>query len=77
MFVGDAMRRTKNFKSQSCFRCYNGPDFGGDDRAPCSDAKRDSEGFPTIPCLGGIRSNVLYPTYDNGKGVEMRKLLMR
>jgi hypothetical protein len=62
MFVGDPMRRTPNYRSQSCFRCYSGPNFGGDDRAPCSDAKLDYEGFPTVPCLGGIRSNILYPT---------------
>lgn len=48
---------------QSCYRCYTGPNFGGDDRAPCSDPKIDTEGFPPKPCLGGIRSNILYPTY--------------
>ena len=63
MFVGDPLRREKKYKSQSCFRCFSGPDFAGDNAAPCSDAKLDTEGFPTGPCLGGIRSNVLYPTW--------------
>ena len=62
MFVGDPMSREKKTKSQSCFRCYSGPNFGGDNLAPCSDAKLDFESFPTIPCQGGIRSNVLFPT---------------
>lgn len=79
MLVGDAANRvSKNRKSQTCFRCYTGPNFGGDNAAPCQDAKRvsrsclryllltsrrlDTEGFPTTPCPGGIRSNILYPT---------------
>jgi hypothetical protein len=62
MLVGDPTSRVKKFKSQSCFRCYTGPDFGGDNAAPCSDARLDTEAFPTGPCLGGIRSNILYPT---------------
>ena len=61
MFVGDVMRREPFNKMQSCFRCYNGPNFGGDDMAPCSDQRLDFEGFPPQPCQG-IRSNVLYPT---------------
>jgi len=42
MLVGDAARRTKKgsgLKSQTCFRCYSGPNFGGDNAAPCADAK--------------------------------------
>ncbi|KAF2703810.1 hypothetical protein K504DRAFT_451374 [Pleomassaria siparia CBS 279.74] len=70
MLVGDPMRRTPKYKMQSCFRCYTGPNFGGDDRAPCSDTKIDSEGFPPQPCLGGIRSNVLYPTCWDGKNLD-------
>ncbi|KAK0113384.1 hypothetical protein ONS96_014250 [Cadophora gregata f. sp. sojae] len=70
MFVGDPLRRQKKYKSQSCFRCYSGPDFGGDNAAPCSDAKLDTEGFPTGPCLGGIRSNILYPTCWDGKTLD-------
>jgi len=63
MFVGDPLRKSKLYKMQSCFRCYSGPNFGGDNAAPCADSRLDFEGFPPAPCLGGIRSNVLYPTY--------------
>ena len=64
MLVGDATKREKlgdGLKSQTCFRCYTGPDFGGDNSAPCADAKLDTEAFPAGPCHG-IRSNILYPT---------------
>ncbi|KAL1843966.1 hypothetical protein VTJ49DRAFT_6370 [Mycothermus thermophilus] len=70
MFVGDVARRTPLYKSQSCFRCFSGPNFGGDDLAPCSDNRRDFEGFPPQPCPGGIRSNVLYPTCWDGKNLD-------
>ncbi|KAK0671589.1 hypothetical protein QBC41DRAFT_385671 [Cercophora samala] len=70
MFVGDVNRREPKYKMQSCFRCYSGPNFGGDDMAPCSDSRLDFEGFPTGPCLGGIRSNVLYPTCWDGKNLD-------
>lgn len=70
MFVGDVARRTPLYKTQSCFRCFSGPNFGGDDAAPCTDARRDFEGFPTAPCPGGIRSNVLYPTCWDGKNLD-------
>ncbi|KAK3994461.1 hypothetical protein QBC44DRAFT_262165 [Cladorrhinum sp. PSN332] len=70
MFTGDAMSRKSKYKSQSCFRCYSGPNFGGDDMAPCSDTRLDFEGFPDKPCLGGIRSNVLYPTCWDGKNLD-------
>ncbi|KAK4653465.1 hypothetical protein QC762_0083870 [Podospora pseudocomata] len=71
MFVGDVNRREPNrYKMQSCFRCYSGPNFGGDDMAPCADSRLDFEGFPTGPCLGGIRSNVLYPTCWDGKNLD-------
>lgn len=65
MLVGDAAQRTKigsGRKTQSCFRCYSSDNFGGDNAAPCADAKLDTEAFPTGPCPGGIRSNILYPT---------------
>jgi hypothetical protein len=70
MLVGDPMRRKSLYKNQSCFRCYSGANFGGDDRAPCTDTKLDSEGFPKVPCLGGIRSNILYPTCWDGKNLD-------
>ena len=65
MLMGDANARAKRgqgFKSQSCFRCYTGPNFKGDDLSPCADPKLDTEAFPTGPCLGGIRSNIHFPT---------------
>jgi len=70
MLVGDPMRRTSKYKMQSCFRCYTGPNFGGDDRAPCSDTKIDFESFPPQPCKGGIRSNILFPTCWDGKNLD-------
>ncbi|KAK4122024.1 hypothetical protein N657DRAFT_622599 [Parathielavia appendiculata] len=70
MFVGDVARRTPLYKSQSCFRCFSGPNFGGDDLAPCTDSRRDFEGFPPQPCPGGIRSNILYPTCWDGKNLD-------
>lgn len=65
MLVGDASQREKRGegkKSQSCFRCFTGPDFQGDDLAPCADPELDTEELPSRPCHG-IRSNVVYPTY--------------
>ncbi|KAK3314293.1 hypothetical protein B0H66DRAFT_577936 [Apodospora peruviana] len=72
MLVGDAAQRTKignGRKSQSCFRCYSGPNFKGDDAAPCADAKLDTEALPTGQC-SGIRSNILYPTCWDGKNLD-------
>ena len=64
MFSGDASRRKsagfgKNM--QSCYRCFTGPNFGGNTMSPCMDPKIDSEGFPSTPCPGGIRSSVIFP----------------
>jgi len=64
MLVGDAAQRTKignGKKSQTCFRCFSGPNFRGDDAAPCADANLDYEELPPKKCHG-IRSNILYPT---------------
>ncbi|KAF1920725.1 hypothetical protein BDU57DRAFT_561969 [Ampelomyces quisqualis] len=71
MLVGDAANRvSKNRKLQTCFRCYNADNFGGDNAAPCADAKLDTEGFPTTACPGGIRSNILYPTCWDGVNLD-------
>ncbi|KAK3312085.1 hypothetical protein B0H66DRAFT_525037 [Apodospora peruviana] len=73
MLYGDSMRRAKvgkGFKSQSCFRCFSGPDFKGDDYSPCADPKLDTETFPAGPCLGGIRSNIHFPTCWDGKNLD-------
>ncbi len=64
MLFGDAMRRERvgaGFKTQSCFRCYTGPDFEGDTYSPCFDPVLDTETFPQRKCFG-IRSNVHFPT---------------
>lgn len=41
MLVGDPTRRTADPKlsKQNCFRCYTGPNFGGDTGAPCQDSR--------------------------------------
>jgi len=41
MLVGDPQRRTVDtkMKMQNCYRCYTGPNFGGDTAAPCADGK--------------------------------------
>lgn len=73
MLVGDANQRAKigsGKKTQSCFRCYSGPNFGGDNAAPCQDAKLDTEELPKGQCLGGIRSNILYPTCWDGVNLD-------
>ncbi|KAE8448046.1 hypothetical protein EG329_009969 [Mollisiaceae sp. DMI_Dod_QoI] len=73
MLVGDATLREKvgsGRKSQSCFRCYTGPNFGGDNGAPCQDSSVDTETLPNKPCPGGIRSNILYPTCWDGKNLD-------
>lgn len=45
-----------------CFRCYNAPNFGGDDMAPCADKKVDTVVLPPKACPGGIRTTVRFPT---------------
>ncbi|KAH7348864.1 hypothetical protein BKA65DRAFT_525862 [Rhexocercosporidium sp. MPI-PUGE-AT-0058] len=73
MLVGDATQTAKignGRKTQSCFRCYTGPNFGGDNAAPCQDAKLDTETLPTGVCKGGIRSNILYPTCWDGVNLD-------
>lgn len=66
MLVGDPMMRSRpdtKLKRQNCYRCYTGPNFGGDTGAPCQDNAVDTEAFPNKPCPGGIRSNIHFPTY--------------
>lgn len=66
MLVGDPTMRSRpdtKLKRQNCFRCYTGPNFGGDVGAPCMDDSVDTEALPNKPCPGGIRSNILFPTY--------------
>jgi len=72
MLVGDPTRRTAlaNGKMQNCYRCYTGPNFGGDNAAPCADAKLDTAGLPKDVCKGGIRSNILFPTCWDGVNLD-------
>ncbi|KAL2265061.1 hypothetical protein VTJ83DRAFT_7571 [Remersonia thermophila] len=72
MLVGDANQREKRGEgmiSQTCFRCYSGPDWDGDRFAPCADPSVDTEELPPKPCYG-IRSNILYPTCWDGKNLD-------
>ncbi|KAK4109152.1 hypothetical protein N656DRAFT_359337 [Canariomyces notabilis] len=73
MFSGDAARRTSSGlgrNMQSCFRCYTGPNFGGNIYSPCMDPQRDTETFPKQPCPGGIRSSVIFPICWDGKNLD-------
>ncbi|KAK4205413.1 hypothetical protein QBC40DRAFT_320135 [Triangularia verruculosa] len=73
MFTGDAARRTSTGlgrKMQSCYRCYTGPNFQGNNMSPCMDPKLDTESFPTTPCPGGIRSSVIFPICWDGKNLD-------
>ena len=73
MFVGDPTLRAQpatNLSTQTCFRCYTAPDFGGDELAPCQDGRVDSWHLPNVPCPGGIRSNILFPTCWDGKRLD-------
>ncbi|KAL1860736.1 hypothetical protein VTK73DRAFT_7195 [Phialemonium thermophilum] len=73
MLVGDPNSRSRTgttLKRQNCYRCYTGPNFGGDVSAPCMDNNIDTEHLPTKPCPGGIRSNILFPTCWDGQNLD-------
>ncbi|KAI4868812.1 hypothetical protein F4820DRAFT_408780 [Hypoxylon rubiginosum] len=73
MLSGDALARSRpdtKLKRQNCFRCYTGPNYGGDVGAPCMDDNVDTEFLPKKACAGGIRSNVLFPTCWDGKNLD-------
>ncbi|KAK3486557.1 uncharacterized protein B0T23DRAFT_324376 [Neurospora hispaniola] len=73
MLVGDPNMRSRpdtKLKRQNCYRCYTGPNFGGDVGAPCQDDRVDSEALPSKPCPGGIRSNIHFPTCWDGKNLD-------
>jgi hypothetical protein len=72
MLVGNPNNRTPNnaMKYQNCFRCFSGPNFGGDVGAPCQDSQRDTMALPTKACPGGIRSNILFPTCWDGRNLD-------
>jgi hypothetical protein len=46
---------------QQCYRCYTADNWGGSMYPPCMDPKLDTDYFPTQPCVGGIRSNIIFP----------------
>jgi len=73
MLVGDPTSRSRSgttLKRQICFRCYTGPNFGGDTSAPCMDNRIDTESLPPKQCKGGIRSNIHFPTCWDGKSLD-------
>ncbi|KAK4185092.1 hypothetical protein QBC35DRAFT_348677, partial [Podospora australis] len=74
MFVGDATLRAQpsglNLSTQTCFRCYNATNFGGDVGPPCWDPAVDSWALPDRVCPGGIRSNILFPTCWDGVNLD-------
>lgn len=74
MLSGDPGMKSRpdtKLKLQNCFRCYTGPNFGGDTAAPCQGgANIDSETLPQKACPGGIRSNIHFPTCWDGKNLD-------
>ncbi|KAK0610602.1 hypothetical protein B0T17DRAFT_621070 [Bombardia bombarda] len=67
MLVGEStLRSAEGHVPKNCFRCFTGPNFEGDNAAPCQDAKLDTPYFPKTPCPGGIRTNVHFPTCWDG-----------
>jgi hypothetical protein len=73
MLVGDPAMRSRTgttLKRQNCYRCYTGPNFGGDTGAPCQDDRVDTEALPPKACPGGIRSNIHFPTCWDGKNLD-------
>ncbi|KAI0388047.1 hypothetical protein F5Y04DRAFT_274902 [Hypomontagnella monticulosa] len=73
MLSGDPTMRSRpdqKLKRQNCYRCYTGPNYGGDTGAPCMDNNVDTEALPNKVCPGGIRSNILFPTCWDGKNLD-------
>ncbi|KAI0469661.1 hypothetical protein GGR56DRAFT_668478 [Xylariaceae sp. FL0804] len=73
MLTGESSQRNSSGlgqKMQSCVRCYTGPNFQGNVMSPCFDPKLDTEHLPTGPCLGGIRSNIIFPLCWDGKDLD-------
>jgi len=66
MIVGDAMARSRDIdpntaESQALtFRCF-GEGFTGNDGAP-GNGPNDTVDLPKRKCLGGIRSNIYFPS---------------
>ena len=49
---------------QQCYRCYTEENWGGSRYSPCMDPDLDTDYFPKKPCVGGIRSNIIFPLYE-------------
>jgi len=70
MTVGDPTARTdrKNAESrQTSYRCF-GKDWEGGEGPP--GGGNDTRHFPKQPCLGGIRSNIFFPTCWDGVNTD-------
>jgi hypothetical protein len=66
MLTGDSTQRESDNlgkKMQQCYRCYTADNWGGSPYSPCMDPKFDTDHFPKQPCVGGIRSNIIFPLY--------------
>ncbi|KAI5916968.1 hypothetical protein F4810DRAFT_716924 [Camillea tinctor] len=73
MLAGNAEQRTDGGVTKwnaICFRCYNAPNFGGDNYAPCSDSTVDTVALPNKACPGGIRTTIRFPTCWDGKNLD-------
>ncbi|KAI1081977.1 hypothetical protein F5B20DRAFT_569478 [Whalleya microplaca] len=73
MLAGESTQRESSGlgrNMQSCFRCYTGPNFEGNVYSPCFDPTLDTEHFPTGPCLGGIRTNIIFPLCWDGENLD-------
>ncbi|RDL38145.1 Uncharacterized protein BP5553_05578 [Venustampulla echinocandica] len=73
MLAGDVNQRAPGGITKwnaICFRCYNAPNFGGDNQAPCADKTVDSVTLPAKACPGGIRTTIRFPTCWDGKNLD-------
>ena len=64
MLVGDANLRIEECHvAKNYSRCFLGPNFEGNNAAPCADPVLDTRYFPKAPCPGGIRINEHFQTF--------------
>ncbi|TAQ86497.1 hypothetical protein B7494_g5171 [Chlorociboria aeruginascens] len=73
MLTGNVSQRATGGITQwnaICFRCYNAPNFGGDNLAPCSDSTVDSVSLPSKACAGGMRTTIRFPTCWDGVNLD-------
>lgn len=70
MLAGDpTLRSATGMAPGICHRCLSAADrtMGGNG-APCD--RSDTAAFPSKPCLGGIRSTVIFPSCWDGKNLD-------